>query len=74
MILVKCSDFLEIKTVVFNLNGNSAPGSDNFGGVLYHSCWDIIGTDVCNVVQHFFKQNWVISGMNNNVVSLIPKI
>ena len=32
----------------FNLNGNSAPSLD---GVFYHSCWEIIGTDVCNVVQ-----------------------
>ena len=54
MILIKCPDFLEIKNVVFNLNGSSAPGSNGFGGVLYHSCWEIIGTDVCNVVQLFF--------------------
>jgi len=46
--------------------------SDGFGGVFYHSCWDI-RTNVCNVVQQFFKQNWVLSGMNSNVVSLIPK-
>jgi len=50
MMLIKCHDFLEIKTVVFNLNGNSVLGPDGFGGVFYHSCWDIIGTDVCNVV------------------------
>ena len=51
MMLIKCPDFLEIKTVVFNLNGNSAPNPDGFGGVFCHSCWDVIGTDVCNVVQ-----------------------
>ncbi|XP_068461592.1 uncharacterized protein [Phaseolus vulgaris] len=45
MMLMKCPDFLEIKNVVFNLNGNSAPGPDGFGGVFYHSCWDIIGTN-----------------------------
>ena len=58
--LIKCPDFLEIKIVVFNLNGNSDPGPDGFGGVFYHSCWEIIGTDVCNAVQQFFKQNWVL--------------
>ena len=73
MMMMKCPDFLEIKNVIFNLNGNSALVPDGFGGVFYHSCWDIIGTNVCNVVQQFFKQNWVLPGMNNNVVSLIPK-
>ncbi|XP_068498573.1 uncharacterized protein [Phaseolus vulgaris] len=53
---------------------NSAPGPDGFGGVFYHSCWEIIGTDVCNAVQQIFKQNWVLPGMNSNVVSLIPKV
>jgi len=64
MMLIKCPDFSEIKNVVFNLNGNNAPGLDGFGGVFYHSLWEIIGTDVCNVVP----------GLNSNVVSLIPKI
>jgi len=74
MMLIKCPNFLEIKNVVFNLNGNNASGSDGFGGVLYHSCWEIIGTDVCNAVQQFFNKNWILPGMNNNVVFLIPKI
>jgi len=65
---------LEIKNVAFNHNGNSDPGPDGFGGVFYHSCREIIGTNVCNVVQQFLKQNLVLSGMNNNVVFLIPKI
>ena len=57
MMFIKCPNFLEIKNVVFNLNVNSALGHDGFGGVFYYSCREIIGTDVCNVVQQFFKQN-----------------
>ena len=74
MMLLKCPNFLEIKNVVFNLNGISSLGPDGFGVVFYHSCWEIIGTQVCNDVQQFFKQNWVHPGINSNVVSLIPKI
>jgi len=51
MILIKCLDFLEINNVVFSLNGNSAHSPDGFGGVFYHSWWETIVTDVCNVVH-----------------------
>jgi len=68
MLLINCLDYLEIKNVVFNLNGNNAPGLDGFGGVFYHSCWEIIGKNVCKVVQQFFKQNLVLPGMNSNMV------
>jgi len=40
--LIKCPNYLEIKNAVFNLNGNTASGLDDFGGVFFHSCWDII--------------------------------
>jgi len=72
--LIKYPDILKIKNVVFNINGNSALGPDGFGGDSYHSCCGTIEKDVCNVVQQFFKQNWVLPGMNSNVVSRIPKI
>ena len=35
--LIKRPNYLEIKNVVFNLNGNNAPGPDGFGDVFYHS-------------------------------------
>ena len=56
MMQIKCPDFLEIKNVVFNLNGNSAPGPDGFGGVFYHSCWKIIGTNVLMLFNSFLNK------------------
>jgi len=38
MMLIKCSDFFEIKNIIFNFNGNSAFGADGFGGIFYHFC------------------------------------
>jgi len=55
MMLIKCLDCLEIKNVLFNVNGNTAPGSNGFGGVFYHSCWEIFGTNICNVVQQILN-------------------
>ncbi|XP_068474775.1 uncharacterized protein [Phaseolus vulgaris] len=54
MMLIKCPNFLEIKNVVFNLNGNSALGFDGFGGIFYHSCWEIIGTDGADSIKDYW--------------------
>jgi hypothetical protein len=45
----------EIKNVVFALNRNSAPGPDGFGAIFFQTFWDIIHTDVINVVLQFFQ-------------------
>lgn len=48
--------FDEVKTIVFSLNKDSAPGPDCFGGGFYHAFWDIIGLDVYLSVLQFFQQ------------------
>jgi len=72
--LVRCPSNDEIKKVVFALNSDSAPGPNGFGGFFFHGYWDIMGSDVCNVVKQFFSHNWILPRMNVNVVSLFPKI
>jgi len=37
--------------IVFNLNANSDPGRDDFGGYFYPASQDIIGLDMCNAVK-----------------------
>jgi len=62
IMLIKCPGYLEIKNVVFNLNGNSALGLDGFSGVFYHSCWEIIGTHVCKAFQQFLNKTGFFLG------------
>ncbi|KAH0714774.1 hypothetical protein KY284_007679 [Solanum tuberosum] len=44
----------EIKEVVFGLNLDSTLGADGFGGAFYQSCWDIIKSDLIDVIQQYF--------------------
>ena len=37
-------------------------------------CWEIVGGDDCNVVMQFVKNNWILFGMNANVISRIFKM
>ncbi|XP_019430032.1 PREDICTED: uncharacterized protein LOC109337507 [Lupinus angustifolius] len=71
--LTKMPDDDEIRTAVFALNGDGAPGPDGYGGCFYQSFWNIIKHDVCNSVKQFFSQSWLMPNMNSNMVILIPK-
>ncbi|XP_019431608.1 PREDICTED: uncharacterized protein LOC109338759 [Lupinus angustifolius] len=63
----------EIKDVVCGLNGDGAPGPDDFVGCFYQAFWDIVGNDVCCSVTQFFTQGWILPNMNSNSVILISK-
>ncbi|XP_058782945.1 uncharacterized protein LOC131657578 [Vicia villosa] len=63
----------EIKAAVFGLRKDSAPGPDGFGGVFFHTYWNIISNDVCNAVWQFFKEGWIPQNYNANLIILIPK-
>ncbi|KAE9619300.1 putative RNA-directed DNA polymerase [Lupinus albus] len=63
----------EIKSAVFAMNGDGAPGPDGFGGCFYQSFWDIVGQDVCNSIRQFFSPGWLLPNLNSNTLVLIPK-
>lgn len=72
-ILTSLPTWDEVKSIVFGMNANGAPGPDGFGGFFYQNYWDIVGHDVFNSVTPFFKQGWLLPNMNSNTVVLIPK-
>jgi len=64
----------EIKTDVFDLNGDSAPRPDGNPGHFYHQFWHIIGNDVVKSTQHFFLHNYIMPNLNSRLIILIPKV
>jgi hypothetical protein len=57
----------EIKSAVFDLNGETAPGPDGYSGHFYQHFWHIIDTDVVKSTQHFFTHNYVMPNLNSNL-------
>ena len=45
----------EIHEVCFSLHPNKAPGIDGFNAHFFKKTWHIVGDDVINVVQEFFR-------------------
>ena len=45
---------VDIKDMVFSMDPHSASGLNDFTGLFYKHCWDIISRDVYSVVRQFF--------------------
>ncbi|XP_070025375.1 uncharacterized protein [Nicotiana sylvestris] len=63
----------EVKEAVFGLNGDSAGGPDGMTDKLYHSCCDIIGDDMFDIVRAFFNGHELPKCVTHTNLVLIPK-
>jgi hypothetical protein len=63
----------EIKSAVFALNRDSAPGPDGFGAFFFQHYWEIVKNDVFNAVLQIFTTSWILPGFNSNIIALLPK-
>ena len=64
----------ELKSVVFSMSSESAPGPDGFGIGFYQSCWDVINEDLLLAVHDFFKGAQQPRGFTSTLIVLIPKV
>lgn len=63
----------EVKKAVFNLNGDSASGSDVFTGLFYQKCWEIIGSDLYRMVDSLFVGNTLPKFITHTNLVLLPR-
>ena len=52
----------EIRSTVFKIDGDSAPGPDGFSGLFFQKCWDIICLDITKAVQVFSLDKIFLKG------------
>ena len=64
----------EIKAVVWDCEGNKAPGPDGVNFVFIKKAWNIIGKDITRMVEEFYRSNILSSCINSSFVTLISKI
>ncbi|XP_026384521.1 uncharacterized protein LOC113280088 [Papaver somniferum] len=63
----------EVKSILFSMAKDKAPGPDEFPPSFFQANWDIFGEDLIKMVQHFFKSGHLLKEMNSTFISLIPK-
>lgn len=63
----------EIKTALFGIGNNKAPGSDGFPSKFYKVAWPVIGKDFLIAVHNFFYTSHLSRELNHTLLALIPK-
>uniref|UniRef100_A0A803Q247 Reverse transcriptase n=1 Tax=Cannabis sativa TaxID=3483 RepID=A0A803Q247_CANSA len=64
---------MEIKNAVWSLHPLKSPRPDGFSGVFYRTYWNIVGGDICDMVQDFFVSGRFVKELNHTFICLIPK-
>ncbi|GFZ11161.1 hypothetical protein Acr_22g0005590 [Actinidia rufa] len=63
----------EIKSALFSIGDDKAPGPDGYSSCFFKSAWSIVGPDVCAAVKEFFVSGKILKQLNHAVISLVPK-
>lgn len=68
-------DFIEtdVKNAVMEMAPLKAPGPDGLHVVFYQKMWNIIGKSVFKMTKDFFDTSKLTEGMNDTIITLIPK-
>ncbi|GKD34722.1 hypothetical protein Tco_1250231, partial [Tanacetum coccineum] len=63
----------EIKSAMFDIGDDRAPGPDGFSSAFFKKGWDIMGDDVCKSIRDFFGNGQILKEINHTFIALIPK-
>ena len=63
----------EIKSALFSIGEDKAPGPDGYTSCFYKKAWNVIGRDFIKAVKEFFDSGQILKQINHSVLALIPK-
>nr|XP_043625572.1 uncharacterized protein LOC122596998 [Erigeron canadensis] len=64
----------EIKTAMFSIGENKAPGPDGITSAFFKNTWSIVGKDVLLAVHDFFRKGKLLPEINHTYIVLVPKV
>nr|GEW86600.1 RNA-directed DNA polymerase, eukaryota, reverse transcriptase zinc-binding domain protein [Tanacetum cinerariifolium] len=64
----------EIRLALWNCKENKSPDLDGYSFEFFRKYWNLFGSDLCDVVERFFKTGSFLNGCNSSFVALISKI
>ncbi|GJU01186.1 sodium/hydrogen exchanger 6 [Tanacetum coccineum] len=64
----------EVKSAIFSMGDDKAPGPDGFIVAFFKKVWDVVGEDITCAIMDFFFNGKLLKEINHTIISLIPKI
>ncbi|GKB78613.1 hypothetical protein Tco_0945508 [Tanacetum coccineum] len=65
---------MEIKSALFSIWDDKAPGPNGFTTSFFKKAWDTVGRKVTCVIKEFFANCKILKELNHTIVSLTPKV
>ena len=63
----------EVVKVLYEMEGDKAPGPDGFTMAFFQKCWSVVEIDVMAFFDHFHRSSEFERSLNASFLSLIPK-
>ncbi|KAL2922219.1 LINE-1 retrotransposable element ORF2 protein [Bienertia sinuspersici] len=63
----------EVKSAMFSIHGDKAPGPDGFGSFFFRDHWDIVGESIEEAVLDVLNSGKLLKELNHTLLSMIPK-
>ncbi|GJR01111.1 hypothetical protein Tco_0524095 [Tanacetum coccineum] len=64
----------EVKSALFFIGNDKAPGPDGYTVAFFKESWDIVADDFVDAVCEFFTNGKLLRELNHTIIALIPKV
>lgn len=72
-ILMRPVTAMDIRSAVFDIGDEKAPGPDGFSASFFKANWEIVGQLVTEAILEFFRTGKILKQWNHTCIALIPK-
>ncbi|KAJ0935111.1 putative RNA-directed DNA polymerase [Helianthus annuus] len=64
----------EVKSAMFSIGENKAPGPDGYTSAFFKNSWEIVGDEVTKAILEFSNNGKLLQQINHTIIALVPKV